>query len=145
MENSDSQIEKKGKSSQTKLKYVYAKSSRTLANIKSAYFKWIKEHKCAPTFVDLAEELDMSVQQVKDHFTNIDFESEYKELFKGFTSEVMHSNLVEALKGNVAAMSLYYKYINGWQEKREFEDSPSQEVKPPQIIVINQIKNDSGN
>lgn len=123
--------------SKREVRYIYKASSRTLANIKQAIVEYIKENNGAiPTYDDIAKKLNLSSRQVQRHVKNIDFLSEYNELFKIFAPDIAFAVLAKARKGDIAAAKFFAQLVLGWREKSEFDvKSGGNELPVPQIIL----------
>lgn len=119
------------------VRFIYNTSSRTLALIKQAYIDLVKENNGAiPTYEDIGKKVGLSKRQIQKYVKNIDFLSEYNELFKIFAPEIAHAMLAKARKGDTAAAKFFAQLVLGWREKSEYDvKSGGNELPVPQIIL----------
>lgn len=86
------------------------------AQIKQAYFNYIKEHNKLPTQSQVAKILGISFPTVNKHLQAYSLE-EITPQFKQFAPEVIFGLMNRAIKGESKAAKLFFHLVYDWSEK----------------------------
>lgn len=107
--------------------------------IRNTYVDLIKEFKRKPTYKEISEKCNLSINTIKKHIDTLRF-NPLKHPLRIFSDDVLMAIIYSAKNGSTSSQKLYMQLCEGWSEKQIIEHEGELNLTDVRKKLIEKLK-----